>query len=37
MKLFKEVIKNGEIKEQGKYQNLINKKGYFAKLYQTNK
>jgi ATP-binding cassette subfamily B protein len=31
------VIKNGQIKEQGKYQSLINKNGYFAKLYKTNK
>ena len=31
------VIKNGEIKEQGKYQKLLEQKGYFAKLYKTNK
>ena len=31
------VIKNGQIKEQGKYQSLINKNGYFAKLYKINK
>ncbi len=31
------VIKNGQIKEQGTYQSLINKNGYFAKLYKTNK
>ncbi|MBQ6546705.1 MAG: ABC transporter ATP-binding protein [Bacilli bacterium] len=29
------VIQNGEIKEQGKYQELLNKNGYFAKLYKT--
>ena len=31
------VIKNGEIKEQGEYQKLLEQKGYFAKLYKTNK
>lgn len=31
------VIKNGKIKEQGKYQDLLKENGYFAKLYKTNK
>ena len=31
------VIQNGQIKEQGKYQNLLKENGYFAKLYKTNK
>ena len=29
------VIKNGQIKEQGKYKTLLNKNGYFTKLYKS--
>ena len=31
------VLKDGTIKEKGKYQNLINKNGYFKELYNLKK
>ena len=31
------VLKDGLIKEYGKYEDLLNKKGYFAKLYKSSK
>ena len=29
------VLKDGKIEEEGKYQNLLNKNGYFTKLYKS--
>ena len=31
------VLSEGEIKEQGNYNDLLNKKGYFAELYKSAK